>query len=271
MRTDIGLDLVRYLLLAMVAAGLAVSPASVRGADESEPTGATNATPTPRAYFLQPGDVVLFLGNSITEGAQPEMNFLAEDFRKKYPKLAEGKGQVQLITAGIGGEQAVAGAGRLKALLDQHKPTVCVVCYGTCEVVYKGEENFTPAMKDIVRQLKKARVAITVVSPPPAFAKNWKQGALPVEQLLDGIPRMVKEAKSIAAAEKGAIFVDAFAAFKAAAAKSKKELTSDGIHPNEGGYRVMTDALQKAWGFGSPLGSHPSRRSPRAGKEGTSR
>jgi hypothetical protein len=55
------------------------------------------------------------------------------------------------------------------------------------------------------------------------------------------------------AADEGVLFVDTFAAFKAAAAKDGKVLTIDGVHPNADGFRVMADALQKAWGFGKPL------------------
>ena len=139
-------------LLAAMAAVL-ISPArSAGGADEKKPASVAASAPNAKAYFLQPKDVVLFLGNSITAGAQPEMDFLVEDFRKQYPALADGDGKVKLVTAGIGGEQAVAGAKRLKALLAKQKPTVCVVCYGTCEVTFKNEKSFIRAFRSWVGQ-----------------------------------------------------------------------------------------------------------------------
>jgi len=200
-------------------------------------------------YFLQTRDVILFLGNSITEGAEPEMDFLVEDFRKQYPELADGDGKVKFILAGISGEQAVNGIGRLKGLLEQHKPTVCVVCYGTCEVTFNNEASFTPAMKDIVHQLKESKVAITIVSPPPPSARNWRQSPWPAEQFVNGVPKMVAQAKQIAA-EAGVPFVDAFTALKTFADQNNKELTTDGIHLNKDGYRVMANALQQTWGYG---------------------
>ena len=205
-----------------------------------------------QAYFLQAKDVVLFLGNSITEGAQPEMDFLVEDFKKHYPELADGDGKVTLITSGLSGEQAASGAGRLKGLLDQYKPTVCVVCYGTCEVTFKNEASFIPAMKDIIRQLKAAKVAITIVAPPPPSATNWKPCPWPAEQFVGGLPKMAAQAKQVTA-EEGVLFVDAFTALKTFAERNHRELTTDGIHLNKDGYRVMADALQQAWGLGKAI------------------
>lgn len=125
------------------------------------------------------------------------MAFLADDIANRYPTLASGDGKVTLIRAGIGGEQAFQGAKRLKALLEQHKPTVCVVGYGTCEVTFKNEASYVPAMKDIVKQLKEAGIAITIVSPPPPSPRNWKQSPWPASQFVEGIPPMVAKAGSI--------------------------------------------------------------------------
>jgi len=216
-------------------------------AREATPVRGTNA------YFLQPRDVVLFLGNSITELAKSEMEFLMADLRKQYSTLAEGDGRVTLVLAGQSGEQAYQGAGRVKALIDQRKPTVCIVCYGTCEVTFKNQKSFIPAMKTIIGQLKNAGVAVTIVSPPPPSAKNWKQeGQWPASQFVDGLPEMAAKARQLAA-EEGLLFVDAFAALTAYAEESGREFTTDGIHLNADGYRVMADALQKSWGFGRPL------------------
>ncbi len=205
------------------------------------------------AYFLRPRDVVLFLGNSITELAKPEVEYLITDLQNQYSQLAEGDGRVTFVLAGQSGEQAYQGAARVKALIDQHKPTVCVVCYGTCEVTFRNQKSFIPAMKDIIRQCKNAGIMVTIVSPPPPSAKNWKQvGPWPASQFVDGLPEMVTQSRLVTAGE-GILFVDAYASLAAYAEESGKEFTTDGIHLNADGYRVMADALQKAWGFGKPL------------------
>jgi hypothetical protein len=86
---------------------------------------------------------------------------------------------------------------------------------------------------------------------------DWKAGMTPAEARM---PKTVEQLRKLAADE-GVTFVDAFAAFKAAAAKEdKKRLTVDGVHPNADGFRVMADALQKAWGFGKPLATAGTQR-----------
>jgi lysophospholipase L1-like esterase len=245
------------LMLGVVAGMISIS-ASAAGGDEANPKAGARAGSGAQAYFLQPRDTVLFLGNSITAGAQPELAFLSQDFKQKYPGLTKGTDKVTLVASGIGGELAASGAQRLAALIKQHHPTVCVVCYGTCEVTLKNEKSFTPAMKNIIGQLKAAHVAVTIVSAPPHSPKNWKLAAWPAEQFATGLPEMVAQARALAA-EEGVPFVDAFDALTVAN-KTKGELTSDGIHLNATGYRVMADALQKAWGYGAPLAKPGSPR-----------
>ncbi len=205
-----------------------------------------------RTYFLQQGDVVLFLGNSITAGAGPEIECLVEGLRSRYPELANGEDKVRFVLSGLNGNQADNGAQRLGAVLAEFKPTVCVICYGTCEVTFGREPTFLPAMRDILGQLRRAGVAITIVSPPPASARNWRQANWPAEQFVRGLPVMAAAAKQ-QAAEASVPFANAFAALRAAAEADGEEWTTDGIHLNANGYRVMADALQEAWGFGRPL------------------
>jgi hypothetical protein len=102
-------------------------------------------------------------------------------------------------------------------------------------------------------------VEIIVVSAPPPSAKNWNQPNYSVDDFVKGVPQMAAQARRIAN-EEGVLFVDAFAAFKTQADKTQTELTSDGIHPNQAGYRVMADALQQTWGFGRPLAKPDSIR-----------
>jgi len=250
---------------ATVASSLLLAAVGLCG----EPPAATdqhrnsNGKTLSRPYFLQPKDVVLFLGNSITAGAQPEINFLIADFKKQYPELAEGEGRVTFNLSGQNGEQAAAGARRLKDLIEKIKPTVCVVGYGTCEVTFKNEKDYIPAMKDIIKQLSDAKVAVTIVSAPPPSPAKWPQKSpWPAEQFVKGLPEVVALARKLAE-EEGLPFVDSFAALESAAGtdtKDRKELTIDGIHLNADGYRVMADALQKAWGFGGTLTKSGSPR-----------
>jgi lysophospholipase L1-like esterase len=233
----------------------AVLPWPARGEEAAKPPDAAKAEPAAGAYFLQPKDVVMFFGDSITEMAKPEVEFLMADIKKQYPDLAQGAGQVKMVLSGSGGDVARYGAERLKKALDTFKPTVCVVCYGMNETGWKVEKTlFEPHMKNILKQLKEAKVAVIVAAPPPISVKKLAPGWAG-DRFVDAATRLpwtAEQARKLAVAE-GVLFVDTFAAFKSAAGKDNQEFTIDGVHPNADGFRVMADALQKAWGFGKPL------------------
>ncbi len=199
-------------------------------------------------YALKKGDVVLFLGNSITQGAAPLIAYLTADIKEKYPELLEGEDRVQFIIAGIGGEQAFEGLKRLPELLEQHKPTVCVVNYGTCEVTFENQQAYLPAMEKILSTLKAAGTAATIVSPPPCSPANWKSADWPASQFTAGLPAMAKQARKLAKRE-NLLFADAFKALSKHNKGDGAELTTDGIHLNAAGYRRLADALQETWGY----------------------
>lgn len=204
-------------------------------------------------YLVQRGDVILFLGNSITNWADPLVDYLKSDIQTYYPQLLRGENPIKFITSGVNGEQAFEGLNRLPELLQTHKPTLCVVNYGTCEVTFKNEGSYIPAMKEIIRELKNHGVTVTVVSPPPCSPSNWEQGDnWPASQFVRGLPVMAKRAGKIAKREE-VVFADAFKAMGKHILETKDELTTDGIHLNDKGYRVMADAIQEAWGYGQSL------------------
>lgn len=208
-------------------------------------------------YFLREGDVVLFLGNSITQQAEWELRHLKADIQQRYPELIRGEGlAVQFVLAGVGGEQAYEGAKRLPALLQKYKPTVCVINYGTCEITFENEQSFIPAMESIIEQLRAANVAITIVTNPPCSPEAWTEKKTSIPKFVKRLPVMAKKAKRLAKNE-AAIVVDAYRLMERHQKSGGEELTTDGIHLNELGYRLMADALQQAWGYGLPLAKRP--------------
>jgi lysophospholipase L1-like esterase len=200
-----------------------------------------------RNGFLRPGDTVMFLGNSITAQAAPEFEFLRTSLDQSHPELARGDGAVRFIREGTPGWQAWQGLEKLGEYLAKNKPTVCVIGYGTCEVTFQNQKSYVPAMKAIVKQLRDAGVAVTIVAPPPPSPRNWKQ-SFPVAMFEQGLPEMGRLARQIAEQE-GIPFVDTQAAF-APLVKEGREFTTDGIHLNSDGYRVMADALLECWSGG---------------------
>lgn len=201
-------------------------------------------------YFLQKGDVVLFLGNSISQGAKDEVKFLKADIRKRYPELLEGPDSVTFILAGKGGEQAFEGLKRLPELIETHKPTICVVQYGTCEITFDNPDSLVPNLKEIIGMLRKADVRITLVSNPPVILATYKGKKGP--RFAEWLPVMAQKSKEVAT-EESLPFADSFNTLWNYYQETDVPLAWDGIHLNQLGYRLMADALQQAWGYGKPL------------------
>lgn len=241
------------VVLGVLCVALCVSPVVCAEAAAKAPEAAKPETAA-GTYFLQPKDVVMFFGDSITEGAKPEVDFLMADIKKQYPDLAQGDGQVKMVLSGSGGEVARYGLQRIDKALADFKPSVCVVCYGMNETGWTIENSwqFIPSLKQIVERLKNAKVAVVLAAPPPISVKKLAPGWDRFADAAKRLPATGEMVRKLAATE-GVLFVDTFAAFKAASGKGDKEFTRDGVHPNEDGYRVMADALQKTLGFGKPL------------------
>ena len=196
-------------------------------------------------FFLRPAERVMFLGNSITAMAKPEIDFIKARLEQQNPELATGDSAVQLVIEGTPGWQAWQGLEKLdEYLLTKHKPTVCVIAYGTCEVTFQNQKSYVPAMKAIIKKLREAGVAMTIVAAPPPSPKNWKQ-SFPVETFVKGLPEMGRLARQVAEEEK-IPFIDTPAAFDSMI-KVGQEFTTDGIHLNEAGYNLMADALIDCW------------------------
>ena len=238
--------------LAVLAAIAAAGAGFARGEEPAKPA------PSPATCLLQPKDMVLFFGNSIADCAQPAMKCLEDDLKKQYPALAQGEGAVKLARAGSGGETAEGGAKRLSKVIETCKPTVCIIIYGTNEAGWGIEKTrFDPPMRAIIRQLREAKAVPVVIGPPPVspklLAKGWERFAKARMAETGEMARKI-------AAEEGALYLDVFAAFKAADPKGEKEFTRDGVHLTDEGYRVVIDALEKLWGFGQPLAEAGAQR-----------
>ena len=249
-----------YDMPADAAVILALEPAATGSEPRRPEPGAQTGTPAvisafrttpskPREsdtsnFFLRAGDRIMLLGNSITAQAAPEVEFIQQDLKHHHTGLGAGDGAVSFSNVGTHGWQAWQGLEKLKEYLAKNKPTVCVIGYGTCEVTFQNQESYVPAMKAIVKQLREAGVAVTIVAPPPPSQGNWKQ-SFPLAPFVQGLPEMGELARQVAE-EEGVPFVDTQAAF-APLVKAGQEFTTDGIHLNSAGYRVMAEALLECW------------------------
>lgn len=200
-------------------------------------------------YFLRPGDRILFIGNSITHMAAPQLKMLMEDIEKQYPLLAKGEDKVTMIERGSGGETCGRGAKRLRGEIKRYKPTVCVIGYGTCEAGWNSWSN--RALFSCIAMCKQAGVAPVVVGPPPIY-EWYKHPKVDLKKYNRHIEPIFAKCRLIAELEE-IPFVDTMTAFKAVDPEENQDLMLDGIHLKPSTYKIMAEALQKTWNFGKPL------------------
>lgn len=219
------------------------------------------------AYYIQPGDIVMFLGDSITADTRYYKNLYFSDIAKKYPELVDdpiakyagpgwGGDKLKFINAGLGGEASGGGKNRLPGLLADKKPTVVVICYGMNDARYGNPVGYKENLRAMVKLAKDAKCAVTVLSSPSVCTVGHADKVPLVKTLAD----LRDQAREVAADE-GVLFADCYSLTREYEEKNNKDFTwGDGVHPNDDGHRMIADALESAWGFGKPLGKAGSPR-----------
>ncbi len=251
------------LLVCSIGAALAIGLFAVNSAEPKDDAEKT--------YYLREGDVVLFLGDSITEETKYYWALFSDDLKQKYPSLNKGDvpykkeemvgAGIKFVNAGVSGDTAAGGVKRLEALLAKHKPTVCVVCFGMNDR-YKDRMGYKKSLQEIVKKCKESKAAVTVLSPPCVDVISKPE----LKPFVKTLEEMTAEAKAVADDE-GAIFADCYTPYRTRMEDRKNVLSyGDGIHPNDAGHRLMADALQKVWGYGLPLPKAGEARRTKAAK-----
>ncbi|HEX4609409.1 MAG TPA: SGNH/GDSL hydrolase family protein [Urbifossiella sp.] len=218
-----------------LAAAAAVALAGPAGADD--PSG------------LKKGDRIVFLGDSITQagvGPKGYVTMIKTAVGEKHKDLG-----VEVIGAGISGNKVPDIQKRLEKDVLAKQPTVVVVYIGINDV-WHGEndpsrgtpkDRFEAGLLDVIGRVKKAGARVVLCTPTVIGEK--KAGANKLDAQLDeyaGISRKV-------AADTGSRMCDlrkAFVDHLAANNPDNKEsgiLTSDRVHLNEAGNRLVADTV----------------------------
>ena len=174
---------------------------------------------------------VVFYGNSITEGWAP-----------LFPQLFPGK---PYIGRGIGGQTTPQLLVRFRQDVVGLHPQVVVILAGTNDIAGNTgpstlemiEDNFE-AMTEIA---KASGIRVVLSSVLPVYDYPWKPGLVPAPKIVALNAWMRRYA-----AKAGAVYVDYHSAMADERQGMKRELASDGVHPNEAGYRVMAPLADQA-------------------------
>ena len=174
---------------------------------------------------------VVFLGNSITEGWAPY-------FATMFP----GK---PYIGRGIGGQTTPQMLVRFRQDVIDLKPKVVVILAGTNDIAGNTGPSTLEMIEDNIASMadlaKSNGIRVVLSSVLPVWDYPWKPGLEPAPKII-ALNKWMKDY----AREHGAVYLDYHSAMADARGGMRSELASDGVHPNEAGYRIMAPLAEKA-------------------------
>lgn len=174
---------------------------------------------------------VVFMGNSITEG-----------WINKRPEFFNAK---KYINRGISGQTTPQMLLRFRQDVIALKPSVVVILAGINDIAQNtGPYTIEATSGNIFSMCELAKqngIKVIICSVLPAFDFPWKPGLEPAQKViqLNNVLKAYAEQHKL-------LYVDYFSAMVNEQMGLKKELGTDGVHPNEAGYAIMEPILEKA-------------------------
>jgi lysophospholipase L1-like esterase len=173
---------------------------------------------------------VVFMGNSITEGWKD----LSPEFFKGRP----------YICRGISGQTTPQMLLRFRPDVIALKPRVVVILAGINNIA----GNTGPATLEMIEdniasmsELAKVHgIKVILSSVLPAYDFPWNPGVFPAEKIIL-LNKWIKQYAS----DNGFIYTDYYTSMVDDRKGLKSDYTSDGVHPNEAGYKVMEGLVEK--------------------------
>ena len=174
---------------------------------------------------------VVFMGNSITEG----WGNLYPDFFKDKP----------YINRGISGQTTPQMLIRFRPDVINLEPAVVVILAGANDIAGNTGPSTLEMIADNIysmAELAKAHgIKVVLSSVLPAYDFPWRPGLEPAPKIA-ALNKMIKAY----ALQHGCVYLDYYSAMVDERQGLKAELTYDGVHPNEAGYKVMSPLAEKA-------------------------
>ena len=165
---------------------------------------------------LDPGDVVLAFGDSLTYG-------IGAHEGESYPEVLSALIGRTVVSEGVPGERTAEGLQRLGAVLDMHQPRVMLLCLGGNDMLRKVDAGETETnLRQMIDTATARGVGVVLIGvPKPA--------------LLGGTAKFYERiARDYAIPYEGEALNEIL---------KDNEYKSDPIHPNARGYRFLATAL----------------------------
>ena len=210
------------------------------------PVGADEPAP------LKKGDKIVFLGDSITAGGVGKNGYVTvikNTLNEKHKHL-----NIEIVGAGISGNKVPDLQRRLEKDVLAKKPTVVVIYIGINDVWHgendpaKGtpKDKFEAGLKDIIGKIQATGARVVLCTPTVIGEK--KPGSNKLDKLLDEyseVSRGVAKDTKSAPCDLRKAFQDHLTANNADD-KDKGILTTDRVHLNEAGNKLVAETILKA-------------------------
>ena len=174
---------------------------------------------------------VVFMGNSITENWQ-------RDFATMFP----GK---PYIGRGISGQTTPQMLVRFRPDVIALQPKVVVIMGGTNDIAGNtGPSTLEMIEANLASMAELARangIRVVLSSVLPVYDYPWKPGLEPAQKII-----ALNAWMKAYCARHGDIYLDYHTAMADARGGMRSDLASDGVHPNEAGYRIMAPLVERA-------------------------
>jgi lysophospholipase L1-like esterase len=238
----------RRLTLGLCTLVALLGATPVRAADPNRPAD----------FFFKDGDVVVMIGDSITE------QHLYSNYVEMWTVTRFPAWKLTFRNTGIGGDTSTGGNARFQRDVVRYHPTAMTVDFGMNDGGYGGfnEGRFGAYMKGLqgmADQAKEAKVRAAWVTPQPLDTGEQGKTALTgynqtLEKFSDGV-------KEIAQKNEG-VFVDQFHPYLAVLDKARGQTDpyqritgGDAVHPGPAGQALMAASILKGLSFPAQVAS----------------
>lgn len=214
-------------------------------------TTATLASCTGDKMTLRQGDRIVFFGDSITElGVKPNgyVSLIREDLITRYPDLG-----IEIIGAGISGNKVPDLQNRLVRDVLAKKPTGVIIYIGINDVWHwnlpnlKGttKEKFESGLREIIARIQYSGASVILCTPTVIGEKRDSSNAQdPMLKEYSAISSKIAKDLGIHLCDLHKAFHD-YLAVHNTENKEKGILTTDGVHLNDEGNKLVAKELLK--------------------------
>lgn len=203
-------------------------------------------------FFFKDGDVVVMIGDSITE------QHLYSNYVEMWTVTRFPQWKLTFRNVGIGGDRSVGGNGRFARDVLSYKPTAMTVDFGMNDGGYRAfeEGTFKPYMdglQGMANQARAAKIRAAWVTPQPL--DNADPGPTALTGYNQTLEKFSAGVQQIAEKNEG-LFVDQFHPYltvldraRGKGPKYDRITAGDAVHPGPPGQALMAAAILKGLAF----------------------